>query len=80
MTRDLIENPIFIVQTGEYVYKEYLTKTCILTNTEWFEKRHDMFADETNRWCVWDRIHITSQIYNGIELNTTMIGIIITEF
>ena len=72
MTRDLIENPdILSFKLREYVYKEYLTKTCILTNTEWFENKHDMFADETNRWCVWDRIsYHFHNIYNGIELLT----------
>ena len=40
MTRDLIENPdILSFKLREYVYKEYLTKTCILTNTEWFENQ-----------------------------------------
>lgn len=72
MTRDLIENPdILSFKLREYVYKEYLTKTCILTNTEWFENRHDMFADETNRWCVWDRIsYHFNEMYNGNELLT----------
>tara|TARA_A200000159_G_C7271835_1_gene317598 strand:+ start:151 stop:969 length:819 start_codon:yes stop_codon:yes gene_type:complete len=57
MTKDLIDNPdILSFKLRESVYAEYTAKACLLTNTNWFGNRYDMFTDEKNRWYVWDKI------------------------
>jgi len=72
MTKDLIDNPdILSFKLRESVYAEYTAKACLLTNTNWFGNRYDMFTDEKNRWYVWDRIsNCFSKIYWGIDIIT----------
>jgi len=72
MTKDLIDNPdILSFKLRESVYAEYTAKACLLTNTNWFGNRYDMFTDEKNRWYVWDRIsNCFSKMYWGIDILT----------